>query len=351
VPLDPSHPQGRLKHFIDDVKANLVLCSAMHQEKVSGAVEQTLIVDQNLIDSLENLPLLSHVQPSNPAYIIFTSGTTGLPKGTIIEHAAFCTSATEHARAMNMRSDSRVFQFASHTFDASVMEILSTLIVGGCVCIPSDMDRMNDIPGAIRRMGVTWTLLTPSVANTLTPKSVPTLKVLVTGGEAMSSGHIAKWKGKICLVNAYGPSETAVIASTSTKVDEDGNEVNSDTSNIGTAVGGRNWIVDPRNYNKLVPVGCIGELVVEGHIVARGYLNNEQKSAQAFVSHPDWLDGVKDQGRMYRTGDLVRYNSDGTLSFLARKDTQIKLNGQRIELGEIEHHVKANMTGSLLLPP
>jgi len=344
VPLDPSHPQGRLKHFIDDVRANLVLCSSMHQEKISGAVDQTLVVDQNLIDGLDNLPLLSTAKPSYPAYIIFTSGTTGLPKGTIIEHAAFCTSATEHARAMNMRSDSRVFQFASHTFDASVMEILSTLIVGGCVCIPSDMDRMNDIPGAIRRMGVTWTLLTPSVANTLTPKGVPSLKVLVTGGEAMSSGHIAKWKGgKICLVNAYGPSETAVIASTSTKVDEDGNEVNSDTSNIGKAIGGRNWIVDPRNYNKLVPVGGIGELVVEGHIVARGYLNNEQKTAQAFVSHPDWLKDVKDQERMYRTGDLVRYNTDGTLSFVARKDTQIKLNGQRIELGEIEHQVKANM--------
>jgi amino acid adenylation domain-containing protein/non-ribosomal peptide synthase protein (TIGR01720 family) len=241
---------------------------------------------------------------------------------------------------MCMRSDSRVFQFASHTFDASVMEILSCLIVGGCVCIPSEQDRMNDIPGAITRMGVTWTLLTPSVANTLTPKRVPTLKVLVTGGEAMSSGHIAKWKGKMCLINAYGPSETSVIATTSMKVDEAGNEICSDTSSIGRAVGGRNWIVDPRNYNKLVPVGAIGELVVEGRIVARGYLNNEQKTAQAFISHPEWLKGYQHQERMYRTGDLVRYNSDGSLSFVARKDTQIKLNGQRIELGEIEHNVK-----------
>lgn len=221
-----------------------------------------------------------------------------------------------------MGSDSRVLQFASHTFDASVMEMLSCLIVGGCVCIPSDMDRMNDIPGVIRKFEVTWTLLTPSVANTLSPKSVPSLKTLVTGGEAMSSGHIAKWKGKnICLINAYGPSEASVIASTSTKVDERGVEVDSDTSSIGHAVGGRNWVVDPRDYNKLT-MG-IGELVVEGHHVAKGYLNNEQKTAQAFVSGTKWMKEVGAKEKMYRTGDLVRWNSDGTLSFVARKDTQV----------------------------
>jgi non-ribosomal peptide synthetase component F len=214
---------------------------------------------------------------------------------------------------------------ASHTFDASVMEILSTLISGGCVCIPSDAERINDIPGAIRKLKVTWTLLTPAVANTLTPQQVPTLKTLVTGGEAMSSGHISKWKGKnICLINAYGPSETAVIASTSMKVDEFGKEVNEDTSNIGRAVGGRNWVVDPRNYNKLVPVGALGELVVEGHTLARGYLNNDQKTTQAFVKRPDWIaDDI--ERRVYRTGDLVRWNCDGTLSFMARRDTQVRI--------------------------
>jgi non-ribosomal peptide synthetase component F len=188
------------------------------------------------------------------------------------------------------------------------MEILSALIVGGCVCIPSDRDRMNDIPGAVKRLGVTWTLLTPSVASTLFPKSVPSLRTLVTGGEAMQAGHIAKWKGKVALVNAYGPSETSVIASTSTKVDEHGNEINGDSSNIGRAVGGRNWVVDPRDYNQLVPVGCVGELVVEGRTVARGYLKNDQKTAEAFVNNPDWLRNFQQKERVYRTGDLVRAN-------------------------------------------
>jgi non-ribosomal peptide synthetase component F len=103
-------------------------------------------------------------------------------------------------------------------------------------------------------------------------------------------------------------SEAAVIASASVKVDEVGNELNADTSNIGRGVGGRTWIVDPRNYNKLVPVGGIGELVIEGRIVARGYLNNDQKTAEVFITNPSFLNSMEPSDRVYRTGDLVRYN-------------------------------------------
>ncbi|PVH81870.1 nonribosomal peptide synthase [Cadophora sp. DSE1049] len=343
VPLDYTHPEARLKNFIDDAQGTLVLCSAQNFEKISNVAKRTLVVDLQFINQLEYNPstaMFPLVSVDDPTYMIFTSGTTGRPKGTIIEHAAFCTSAVEHAKAMKIGPDSRVFQFASHTFDASVMEILTALIVGATVCVPSEQDRMNDIPGAIRRMGVTWTLLTPSVASTLSPKSVPCLKTLVTGGEKMSSDHIAKWKGHCSLINAYGPTEASVIASVSTKVDQHGHELNSDSSNIGRGVGARVWIVDPDNYNRLVPIGGIGELVVEGRTVARGYLNNPEKTSEAFISDPTWLKDIEPRQRIYRTGDLARYNSDGTLSFVNRKDTQIKLNGQRIELGEIEQHAR-----------
>ncbi|TVY85159.1 Nonribosomal peptide synthetase [Lachnellula suecica] len=344
VPLDHTHPESRLRHFVEDVEADLVLCSRQNHHKIASVSKRALVVDSKTVDELEDAnSFLPTVSPNDAAYCIFTSGTTGRPKGTIVEHGAFCTSAIEHSKAMYMRSDSRVYQFASFTFDASIMEILTTLIVGACVCIPSDQERMNDISGSIKKMRVTWTLLTPSVASTLSPKSVPSLKTLVTGGEAMHSGHIAKWKGKVSLINAYGPSETSVIASTSTKVDESGNEINADPSNIGRAVGGRTWIVDFRDHNKLVPVGCLGELFVEGRTVARGYLKNESKTAEAFVNNLAWLKSLRQKERVYKTGDLARYNSDGSLIFVARKDTQIKLNGQRIELGEIEHHVKSSI--------
>jgi acyl-CoA synthetase (AMP-forming)/AMP-acid ligase II/aryl carrier-like protein len=215
--------------------------------------------------------------------------------------------------------------------------------------VPSDEDKMNDLARAMRKLGITWTFLTPSVASTLSPKSVPNLKVIATGGEAMPVGYIEKWADTVSILNVYGPTEVTVIATTSTKSDEQGNKINDDRANIGTAKGGRAWIVDARNYNRLVPVGAVGELVFEGTVVARGYLNNEKKTAEVFVNNPEWarkpgLSGMGiHQARMYRTGDLVRYNCDGTLCYLSRKDTQIKLNGQRIELGEIEYHCKQSL--------
>ena len=356
VNVDPSHPDSRLEQLIQDVDGRIVLCSAIHKAKMDRIANKAFVVDAESIRTLNEVaashegPFCSTAKPYNPAYIIFTSGTTGKPKGTVIEHAAFCTGAIAHAKAMFMHSDSRVLQFASYTFDASVMETLSCLLVGGCVCVPSDEERMNDVAAVIRNMEVTWTLLTPSVVSTVKPESVPCLKTLVTGGEAMTPGHIARWGTQCALVNAYGPTECSVVATTSTKVDESHQVCDIDRSNIGTAVGGRVWVVDPHTPDRLVPVGAVGELVVEGRLVARGYLNNKEQTAKSFIHAPEWTTHPRfpksmwlHRDSMYRTGDLVRYNSDGSISYISRKDTQIKLNGRRIELGEIEFHCQSGL--------
>ena len=352
VPIAPDVPDSRLEFLLDNVKASMVLCSKSTEAKVTRLAKQAFAISDGSLDQLPRSAgqKLAQVDSHDMAYAIFTSGTTGVPKGTIIEHGAFCTGGTEHAKAMFMRPNSRVLQFASYTFDASVMEILSALIIGACVCVPTDHERMSDIPGVIERMKITWTLLTPSVANILRPESVPSLKTLVTGGEAMSRDHIAKWRGKgIALVNAYGPSECSVVATTHTKVDEMGKELDSDPANIGFSVGSRGWVVNPDNHNELLPTGTIGELLVEGRITARCYLNNEEKTSASFITAPAWSQRAdlaeifQERERMYKTGDLVRCNTDGSFNYIARKDTQIKLNGQRIEVAEIEHHVKENL--------
>lgn len=352
VSLDPSHPEKRLRSLVEDVGDRLVLCSSKYEEKARQISKLALVVNRQTIDKLKNSlsPILtSSAKPTNAAYIIFTSGSTGKPKGTVIEHAAISTNSLAFRKALHMNSMSRVFQFASYTFDASVMEILSTLVSGGCICVPSDEDRLNDIAGAIRRLNANWAFLTPAVGNTINPEEVPNLETLVAGGEAMPEGFIEKWAKNTCLINGYGPTECTILCVTDTKVDLKGTIVNHDCRTIGRVVSGRSWITDSRNYNRLMPVGAIGELVLEGCTIARGYLNNEVKTKEVFIQNPEWvnhceLQGIpKPKGPMYRTGDLVRHNLDGSISYLSRIDTQVKLNGQRVELGEIEYQCRKNL--------
>jgi len=237
---------------------------------------------------------------------------------------------------MLMKKDSRVFQFASYTFDVSVLEIFTTLSYGGCVCVPSETARLGDIAGAISTLNVQWSFLTPSVANLLEPTNVLSLEVLVCGGEAMSIENVQKWAPHVTLVNGYGPTEASVIALSNNTVSQERNP-----ANIGRALAGNHaWIADPSNHDRLAPVGCSGELLLEGPILAREYIKNPAKTTEAFIKNPAWASLFDDQittRRLYATGDLVHYNEDLSISFIGRKDNQVKLNGQRMELGEIEN--------------
>ena len=307
VPIDGEAPKARLQGIVQDADATHVLCSPIYKELCDSLEVRTVVVDrQTIMDCPKNYEPLPYYASSDIAYIIFTSGSTGKPKGTLVSHSAFSSGALAHGPAMGMQSSSRVLQFASYTFDASVMEILSTLLMGGCVCIPDDKTRLNDVAKAINDLDVNWALLTPSFAKLLSPSTVPGLKTLVLGGEAMSQSDILTWADRTRLVNAYGPSEAAVVAAVNGHVTAD-----SKFSSIGTAVGGRCFIVNQHNHDELVPVGAAGELVVQGPILANGYLKEKAKTEAAFVPGPAWLErfqvpGMRAYEKIYKTGDLVR---------------------------------------------
>ncbi|RAK95786.1 nonribosomal peptide synthase Pes1 [Aspergillus ibericus CBS 121593] len=349
--LDPTHPESRLKGMMEDLGTQVILCSETHYEKASGICRSAVIVSNGAIDQLPHAPSTAPTQKvtaDNAAYAIFTSGTTGKPKVTVLEHVGLTLACTDLARASYIDSDTRALQFSSYTFDVSILEIIIVLAAGGCVCVPSEDERLNNLSGAIRRMSANFMSATPSIVNTLDPKEVPSLRTLILGGEKMTASHFERWADR-CIVNAYGPSEATVAFTASTKFDHTGAQLSDDYGSIGTAICGRTWVVDPQNHNLLVPVGAVGELVLEGCTVARGYLNNEEKTKAVFVHNPEWTkrDGLQHilrrKERMYRTGDLVRYNSDGSLGFISRIDTQVKLNGVRIELEEVEQQCIRNL--------
>jgi amino acid adenylation domain-containing protein len=350
VPLDASHPATRLEKIVHGTNAKLILCSEENVSVFGNTPAAMFVVNAlRLSDGSHGaLTKLPEVLPQDPSYCLFTSGTTGNPKGVVIEHAAICTSSQVQADRFRLSVNSRVLQFASYSFDISLFEILATLVAGGCVCVPSDEERRDPqaISAAITRMRVNAAGLTPSYIDVMSPSSIPTLTTLILGGEALKKTHVDTWAGSVKLMSAYGPTECTVTCSINNDL-----RVGMDPRNIGRGAGSSRWIVDPKNSDRLRPIGAVGELVIEGPLLARGYLNNPEKENEAFVQGPDFLgQGVK---RRYKTGDLVRYNHDGTMTYVSRKDNQVKLRGQRIEVEEVEHHISSydSMIGCVVLVP
>ncbi|KAF2463979.1 acetyl-CoA synthetase-like protein, partial [Lindgomyces ingoldianus] len=345
APLDPEHPQSRHEEIFKQTGATVALTSAQYSTLWAGSARTVVAVSATSIQHLLNRTHSTHsaVQPSNTAYIIFTSGSTGVPKGVLLEHRAVSTGCLGHGRALGIEPCTRALQFASYTFDVCIDEILTVLLHGGCVCVPSDINRRDNLAQAIKDMDVNCAFLTPSVARLLDPVIVSSLKTLVIGGERVSSADWERWGGNVRMINGYGPAECCVCCCTFSDVQ------GFESGKIGKPVASVSWVVDPQNHNQLAPLGSIGELLVEGPILARGYLNDHEKTKRAFINDPAWLlegGGGRSgrQGRMYKTGDLVYYGPDGNLVYVGRKDDQVKVRGQRVELGEIEYHVRECMT-------
>jgi amino acid adenylation domain-containing protein len=341
VAMDPSYPASRIQAIATATKTSIVVAEPAHSHLFEGIVEHMVSLDHNSIDELPVALGKGGVRvqpcPSNTAYVVFTSGSTGAPKGIMVEHRALSTAALSLAAPMRVTAKSRFLQFAAYTFDLSYGDIFVTLSQGGCICIPSEHERVNGLAAAMVRMNVNTACLIPSVARIFQPEDVPCLKTLLVGGEALLQEVLDLWATKVDLVQMYGPSE-ATIWCTAQPLLRPG----SAASNIGRGLAALLWITSVTSHERLCPIGCIGELLIEGPVLARGYLDAQQTEL-SFVENPSWAEvGPGQRRRFYKTGDLVRCDADGTVRFVGRKDTQIKFHGRRIELGEIEYHLSSH---------
>lgn len=342
MPIDPLHPIHRRQQLVSEVDAEVLLASSLSARSCQGIAKFVLEVSGNFLRSIRDNIHEAGVQhkplPTDAAYILFTSGSTGRPKGVVVEHSAICSSITSHGRRYNLGITSRVLQFSSYVFDASICEIFTTLAFGGVACILPHTQKLQNAPQFITSARVNTAFLTPSFVSTFTYEKVPTLEVLVLGGEAPTPDIITKWQGRVKLINGYGPTECCVYCTSYTYQAGDSNP-----RTIGTGHHGFCWIVDPNDYDTLAPIGCIGELVIQSHALARGYYNDMSRSTSVFPGEPKWLpeSARNPMLRFYKTGDLVRYNFKGEVEYIGRKDTQVKLRGQRLEIGEVEHSIRA----------
>lgn len=342
VLLDPGLPEGRIQSITQKVQAETAITSKSCQSRLSSFVRQTFVLSNEAMESLQSqsqhLPSqMPHALPSNAAYIIFTSGSTGEPKGCVVEHRSYCSAAFGHGKILGMSKDIRALQFGSYNFAGAIMEMVMTLIYGGCICIPSEEDRSVNLAQTIGKLNANWAFLTATVLALLHPEDAPSLRTICVGGEPIRSSQIREWAPKVQLRQTYGSAETAAVVSSA------GLDPSSVVTSVGKATTCRCWLTSPTDTNQLVPIGAPGEVIFEGPVIGRHYIGNPQKTAEAFIEPPSWraaLGPVVASSRFYRTGDLASYRSDGSIELLGRKDTQVKLRGQRIELGEIEHQAR-----------
>jgi nonribosomal peptide synthetase DhbF len=333
VPLDPECPPERLAYMLDDSGARVLLTQQTLRERLPRREQVILTIEDACTDAGQDESLASS-HPDDLAYVMYTSGSTGMPKGTAVTHRAIANLACNHF--VELHAGDRLGQASNASFDALTFEVWGALLSGGTiVTIPHDIAIAPRALGALlHRQRIDTLFLTTALFNEIAreaPDAFDGLRDLLFGGEAVDPQWpraVRARHGVRRLLHVYGPTETTTFA-TWHHLDT----IASDATTIPIGVpiaNARAYVLD--RFLQPVPAGGIGDLYLAGPGLARGYWARAAATAERFVADPHGDPG----SRMYRTGDVVSWQADGTLAFIGRRDRQIKLRGFRVEPGEIE---------------
>jgi amino acid adenylation domain-containing protein len=331
IPVDPSYPRDRIDFMIQDSGARILITSSKIKNQFTSQVDVVIIIDDDLekisLESTENVQVLIH--PEQLSYVIYTSGSTGKPKGAMLTHRGIINLSVSQKKAFEPGPGSRILQFASFSFDASVWEIVMALLSGAEINVVDKdiVSSADNLTKHLKAHGITHITLPPSMISVIEKDEIPKLKVLIAAGEKCSQSLIKRWGTGRKFFNAYGPTETTVCASMYLCNPEDLND-----PPIGKPLSNFNLYVLDKNLNP-VPIGVKGELFISGIGLSRGYVHQSSLTAERFLPDPF---SSHSGARMYRSGDIVKVLPEGNIDFIGRTDSQIKLRGFRIEIAEIE---------------
>ncbi|MBC8756557.1 amino acid adenylation domain-containing protein [Kordia sp. YSTF-M3] len=340
VPIDPAYPIERINYILEDTQTALVLSQSSLLTSLKQNTKAKLIaldkVDYQTLD-VSNLTIEN--QSKDLAYVLYTSGTTGNPKGVMIEHRSVINLSCCLIDKYDITSQDAIIQFASIAFDMSVEEIFPYLFAGAKVVIRTvEMLDINHFCETVIAQDVTilnlpipFGFLLEDLDLEKREKLLEHLRIVAFGGSQFSADLLELWSGNnIQILNAYGPTESTVNTTIGT--------ISSDQVHIGTPIANTQvYILDAQR--KPLPQGIIGEMYIGGAGISRGYLNKPDLTAEKFIENPFASQSAIENGhsKMYKTGDLVCWLDDGNLEYVDRNDFQVKIRGYRIELGEIEH--------------
>ncbi len=322
VPIDGEYPKERIRYMIEDCMPKLILLAGTDWEENLDIETVDLMTENFSQKSVENPVIIN--KKSDLAYCIYTSGTSGRPKGVMIEHSGISNLKEYFAVHQRVTMEDRVLQFASFAFDAMVSEIAMSLLIGGTLYIVDEETRndIDEFEAFITRNKITIAILPPQFLNIVRIRG---LRTIITAGSETRAEVV--WQNRHINVysNDYGPTEATVCA---TFWKHYSNEDIPDRIPIGKPMNNKQIYI--LRGNMLCGIGIPGELCIAGVGIARGYLNQPELTAEKFVPNP--FGG----GKLYRTGDLAKWRTDGNIEYLGRIDDQVKIRGFRIELGEIE---------------
>ncbi|MDI9936619.1 amino acid adenylation domain-containing protein [Rhodococcus sp. IEGM 1351] len=329
VPVDPGLPEVRVRELLVDSGA--VVGLSVSGVVLPSVVEWLRVDDPGVVVGVSGVGVsdgdrVRRLWVGDAAYVMYTSGSSGRPKGVVVTHGGLANLVEEVRVRFGLWSGCRVSHVASPSFDASVYEWLMAFSVGArLVVAPAGVFGGAALGEWLEVEGVTHCFVTPSVLASVESGVLGSVRVLVVAGEVLGPELVARWAPGRELFDAYGPTEVTVQATVS------GALVAGGVVTVGgPAVGVEVVVLD--GWLRPVPVGVVGELYVGGAGLARGYLGRAGLTAGSFVANPFGVVG----SRLYRTGDLVRWDGLGSLVFVGRADFQVKVRGQRVELGEVE---------------
>nr|QNL14925.1 AptD [Brasilonema sp. CT11] len=331
VPIDPNYPTERIQFMLEDSGTSVLLTQSYLTDQLPLTElehpPQVICLDEETFaEELTDNPSPKST-PDDLAYVIYTSGSTGRPKGVMISHQGLVNMTLAVDQVLQIQPQSRLLQFASFSFDASIWEIATALAAGACLYLAKKETLLpnQDLVNFLGDRKISHVTLPPSVLSLLPQATLPNLQTVVTAGEACPTELVTRWAKGRRFFNAYGPTESTVCA-TIALVQPNGKKppIGQPLPNI------RIYILDANN--QLLPPGIPGELCIAGMGLARGYLNRPDLTADKFLE----VELFGKTERIYKTGDLARWGDDGNLEYLGRIDDQVKLRGFRIELAEIE---------------
>ncbi|WP_375770521.1 amino acid adenylation domain-containing protein [Archangium gephyra] len=322
LPLDTASPPQRLSLMVAQARLRLVVTTPELASRLPEGLRTVWAHEAG--EALSPVD----VSPESLAYAIFTSGSTGTPKAVLLSHSGLCNLAQAQVSGFGLSATSRTLQFASLSFDAAVSEIFTSLTSSACLVFAPREALLGDaLVRTLREQHVTTVTLPPAVLSLLSPEGLEELRTVVSAGEACPPQVLARWASGRTLLNAYGPTESTVCATMS-----EAPVLASGHLSLGRPLPGLQvYVLDA--HLQPVPVGVSGELFLSGAGLARGYLGLPSLTAERFLPHPF---ASEPGARLYRTGDAARFLPDGSLEYLGRLDSQVKLRGFRIELGEVE---------------